>query len=374
MKGKLKNLLLLTALSAANICAQATASEILENSRRAIGGKGEIAKVITLKAFADCTGPNGNYTTEIQSAQSGPLIFRQVRAGGSSYLGQVNGEIFWTQDEKSGEFTLADRRAALAWRSHDFAFLVMEIGEKFSELTPAGEEEFNGRRAWKLNGRDALGNPAALFFDRQTKLVLGVVMRNPFENTETIRTVFNQWKAVGALKLPAKITVTDKKGDFVLNFKEIILNRTDPKIFAVPTKVRAMNELMRLQQQARVAHLTRDAKLLVSTFADDFTSISGGKISQPTREASLTRLQKYLDSSTFIEWDDIRPPVIRVSDDATLGFVLVHKKVRLLAKNENGKEAEETEIFAWIETYQKIKGEWKLVAVVSTNTPENEQK
>ncbi len=92
----------------------------------------------------------------------------------------------------------------------------------------------------------------------------------------------------------------------------------------------------------------------------------------PTREASLNRFQNYLNNSTFIEWDDITPPVIKVSDDATLGFVLVHKKVRLLAKNESGKTEEETEIFAWIETYQKIKGEWKLTAVVSTNTPEKD--
>jgi hypothetical protein len=46
--------------------------------------------------------------------------------------------------------------------------------------------------------------------------------------------------------------------------------------------------------------------------------------------------------------------------------------VRLLAKDENGKEAEETEIFAWIATYRKIKGEWKLTAVASTKTPEKD--
>jgi formylglycine-generating enzyme len=137
-----------------------------------------------------------------------------------------------------------------------------------------------------------------------------------------------------------------------------------------PSKAAAINELLKLQKQARVAHFTHNGKLLVSTFADDFTSISNGKIQKPTREASLTRFQNYLNNSTFLEWDDITPPVIKVSDDVTLGYVLVNKKVRLLAKNENGTETEETEIFAWIEIYRKLKGEWKLTAVVSTNTPE----
>jgi len=158
----------------------------------------------------------------------------------------------------------------------------------------------------------------------------------------------------------------------VLNFRAIGLNKTDEKIFAVPAKVVAMNELFELHKQGRVAHFTRDAKMLVSGFADDFTSISNGKISKPSREASFKRFQNYLNNSTFIEWDDITPPVIKVSDDATLAYVLVHKKVRLLAKDESGKEAEETEIFAWAALYRKIKGEWKLTAVVSTNTPEKD--
>jgi hypothetical protein len=42
--------------------------------------------------------------------------------------------------------------------------------------------------------------------------------------------------------------------------------------------------------------------------------------------------------------------------------------VRLLAKDQNGKE--EIEIFAWISTYRKINGVWKLTALASTNTPE----
>jgi len=367
------SLLCLILLSAANVFTQNNASAIIEDSLQAIGGKKEIAKVRSLQALADCIGPNGKYTTEIYSAKGSRLIFRQVLASGNVYTGQTSGQTFWTKDEKNGDFSLADNRAAFAWRSHDFQFLAMDIAERFRDPAFAGEENFGGKAAIKLRGTDELGKPAEVFFDQETKLMLGFTIQNPFNaQPETIRTVFNEWKQIGSLKLPSKVTATDKQGDFVLNFREIVLNKTDEKIFAVPPKVKAMNELFELQKQARIAHFNRDAKLLVSTFADDFTNIAGGKITKPTREASLTRFQNYLNSSTFIEWDDITPPVIKVSDDATLGYVLVHKKVRLLAKNENGTKTEETEIFAWIETYRKIKGEWKLTAVVSTNTPEKD--
>jgi hypothetical protein len=357
---------------AAGVCAQTDAAGIVENSRAALGGQKEIARVRNLQAIADCAGPNGNYTTEIYAAKNSRLIFKQVLANGSIYRGQTNGPIFWTKDEKSGDLSLADARAAFVWRSHDFQFLAMEIAERFRDFKPAGEENFAGRAALKLNATDELGHPASVFFDRETRLLLGLTIRNPFDAGETIRTVFNEWQQIGRLKLPSKVTATDKKGDFVLSFREIVLNRTDEKIFAVPPPVVAMNELFELHKQGRVAHFTRDAKMLVAGFADDFTSVANGKIQKPERAASINRLQNYLNNSTFIEWDDITPPVIKVSDDASMAYVLVHKKVRLLAKNETGKEQEETEIFAWAALYRKIKGEWKLTAVVSTNTPEKD--
>ena len=135
-----------------------------------------------------------------------------------------------------------------------------------------------------------------------------------------------------------------------------------------PAKAAAINEILKLHNEARAAHFNRDARLLVSSFADDFTDVKNGKIQKPSREASLNRLQNYFNNSAFLEWDDITPPIINVSDDATMGYAIVHKKVRLLAKDENGKEQEEIEIFAWVSIYQKIRGEWKLTAVVSTNT------
>lgn len=139
-----------------------------------------------------------------------------------------------------------------------------------------------------------------------------------------------------------------------------------------PMQSAAVDELLRLHHQARAAHFNRDARSMVAGFADDFLDVSNGRVTQPAREASVTRLQNYFNNSTFIEWDDISPPVIRVSEDATMGYVIVHKKVRLKAKQANGSEVEETEIFAWIAIYRKINGEWKLVTVASTRTPEKE--
>jgi len=136
-----------------------------------------------------------------------------------------------------------------------------------------------------------------------------------------------------------------------------------------PVQSAAVDELLRLHYQDRAAHFKRDAGMIFAQFADEYFSVGNGKVSEPDRVAGQKRMQAYFDASTFLEWDDITPPTIRVSDDATMAYVHVHKKVRLVEKDENGKDREDNEVFAWTTTYRKIAGKWKVTSVTSTNTP-----
>ena len=79
---------------------------------------------------------------------------------------------------------------------------------------------------------------------------------------------------------------------------------------------------------------------------------------------SIAGFQAYFDRSEFLEWDDISPPLIRVSQDASMAYVIVHKRVRLKARNEQGVLDEATTIFAWMETYEKQDGKWALTRLL----------
>lgn len=125
-----------------------------------------------------------------------------------------------------------------------------------------------------------------------------------------------------------------------------------------------LNNLKQLLAQERTAHFSRDAKLFTSQFSKDFINISSGKISRPTQEESTSRFQAYFDRSTFLEWDDIEPPIIRLAQDASMAYVIARKRVRL--KIEDDKEEHQT-IFAWLEVWEKEDEAWKLKAIASTN-------
>jgi sulfatase modifying factor 1 len=140
-----------------------------------------------------------------------------------------------------------------------------------------------------------------------------------------------------------------------------------------PVQREAVNEILRMHYRDRFAHFNRDASIIFSQFADEYFSVGNGRLTAPDREAGRKRMQSYLDASTFLEWDDITPPVIRVSDDGSMAFVLVHKKVRLRAKGSDGKEREETEVYAWSTILRRIGGAWKVASVASTRTPEDDK-
>lgn len=137
-----------------------------------------------------------------------------------------------------------------------------------------------------------------------------------------------------------------------------------------PVQSEDVNELLRMHYRDRAAHFNHDASVIFANFADEYFSVGNGRLNTPDREAGRKRLQAYFDASTFLEWDDIAPPVIRVSEDGSMAYILVHKKVRLLDKNNNGKE--EIEVYAWTTTLRKISGKWKVTSVTSTRTPEED--
>ena len=130
-----------------------------------------------------------------------------------------------------------------------------------------------------------------------------------------------------------------------------------------------LETLRRLLDRERAAHLGRDASLFVSLFADDFINVTGGRIARPTRAESLARFQAYFDRSEFLAWDDIEPPMIRISSDGSMAYAIVRKRVRLISTGPDGGRDEQETIFAWMEAWERHDDAWALQAVASTNEP-----
>ena len=125
--------------------------------------------------------------------------------------------------------------------------------------------------------------------------------------------------------------------------------------------------LLRLHETARIAHLEKRADILVASFADSVLDIARGTVTVRSRSQNRMRFQDYFDRSDITEWADLSPPIIRMSPDGQMAYVIVQKSVRLSAPDSLGVLHREHTVFAWVELYQKQNGNWTLMAVASTD-------
>jgi len=119
--------------------------------------------------------------------------------------------------------------------------------------------------------------------------------------------------------------------------------------------------LLALHRQAREAHLTGNADLLASGTADHLLVISRAKIHRQSREDVRRFFQQYLAETRYSKWDDVLPPEIRLSPDRKMAWMAVHIRAR-------AKQAGEDLNFesAWIATYEKYAGQWRMTTISSS--------
>ena len=91
-------------------------------------------------------------------------------------------------------------------------------------------------------------------------------------------------------------------------------------------------ELLDLHKVNIAAHLEKDVDFFVKNISDDYFSVSWGDIRHPTKEEIITQFTNYLGSTEFEEYRDLIDPIIKVSDDGSLGWSIV--KVMILAVRE----------------------------------------
>lgn len=124
--------------------------------------------------------------------------------------------------------------------------------------------------------------------------------------------------------------------------------------------------LMEVHRTDRRAHFETDAKLLLEHSAEDFIYVGNGKISRSTRAEMKAEFEDYFKNAKYYEWDDLEPPIVRISNDASMAWMIVRTKVRRTQKQADGKDEERSFVYAGIMTYEKRQGKWVRIANVST--------
>ena len=132
-------------------------------------------------------------------------------------------------------------------------------------------------------------------------------------------------------------------------------------------------ELLRLHEELLEAHRTGDVDRWMDIEADAYVSVNGGRITRPTPEDRWEGRSRYLASTSFDAYRDLREPVVRVSEDGSLGWLIAEVEVRGRTESPSGETAPVHDIWAWVELYEKVDGAWRLVGNASNRRPGTER-
>ena len=117
------------------------------------------------------------------------------------------------------------------------------------------------------------------------------------------------------------------------------------------------------------AHRESDVELLLEDEPADSVIANRGEVTRPTLDERRARLGGYLRATTFREYRDLTDPVVRVSADGTLGWVIVQVEAKGIRTTPDGAQEPIDFVSAWIELYEKRDGRWLRVGNVSNFKP-----
>ena len=130
------------------------------------------------------------------------------------------------------------------------------------------------------------------------------------------------------------------------------------------TRTADTQELLRLHEQAMQAHRDSNIDMLVAAEGDEYVIASRGEVSRPQLAERKAFLGPYLAATRFSMYRDQVAPIVKVSSDGTLGWVIA--QVEAKGEQKGATRAHNVEfVSAWIELYEKRDGRWTRVGNVS---------
>lgn len=132
---------------------------------------------------------------------------------------------------------------------------------------------------------------------------------------------------------------------------------------------KARQELLAIHAGDRRAHFSTDADALLAYHPDTFINVRDGAIRRMPRETILENFKNYFENAEYHEWDDLEPPIVRIADDASIGWMIVRTRSRRKKIDDTGNAQQEEFVYAGIMTYEKRDGRWIRTANVSTFEP-----
>jgi hypothetical protein len=124
-------------------------------------------------------------------------------------------------------------------------------------------------------------------------------------------------------------------------------------------------QLLQLHKRVLQNHLDGNIDDWLRSESEEYVLANRGEVSFPGKRERAAAIGPYLKRSEFRIYRDLIEPIVRVSRDGTLGWVIVQVEAEGVSRNEDGRQDPIRFTSAWIELYEKKSGRWLRIGNVS---------
>jgi hypothetical protein len=143
---------------------------------------------------------------------------------------------------------------------------------------------------------------------------------------------------------------------------------------ALAQRQSAEAELIRMHKELLRFHMNADVESWLATETEEYVVANRGEITYPSKKEREARLKPYLTRTKFKEYEDVIEPIVRVSKDGSLAWLIAKVKASGMQTTDDGKQEPIEFVSAWIELFEKRDGKWLRVGNVSNFKPSAEGK
>ena len=123
-------------------------------------------------------------------------------------------------------------------------------------------------------------------------------------------------------------------------------------------------EVLSLHEKAREAHLKGDSALIAGTIGDRLLLAENGGIRVQSNAEVTQFFSGYFKRVRYLEWRDVRPPVIEISPDGQMAWMAVAVEAHY-TRADKPAEGEKTFKSSWIATFARDKCAWRMTGIAS---------
>ena len=355
----------LASLAVCGLVPSAGAQESVSASLARIGVKDAPKPIQTIRTEAHVTVSDGlefDVVTVFHDHQR--AVFHRIYSDRTATLG-VDGKYYWSFDgEKEEEAPALFESIVMGHQFHAQILFFDELNGPVGASTRvqcAGTpcDSYGGalHRTLRVDARN--GRPLELTLAR--------------DDASDIEIVFDGWRDVDGITLPFRLVLDDGERVFEYVFGSVTFNEGSVASLRAPMELLTDEQkLLRLHRIAMDAHLFGDAGMFEGLFADGVVA-SEGEIYRTKGDDVEAMLKRILSNRNYTRYDDLIRPIVRTSEDGSLGWVVVQVSANGVRLDEEGEPSGPLKfISAWISLFEKTADVWKQIGNVSNFKPGRE--